>query len=159
MITRRRLVELAGWTVSVAAVGSTPLEAEEKTAASDRDQIAAATQSFIAAYNAGDLQGVMAHYTDDLVKCRQGGSTENKKDVGARMFLVFRDYAGDLYVTTDEIEVHGDVAFTRGNFRAVLTPKAGGKEQIIERRFLEVLRREDNRWLVARTMDNAGGKK
>jgi ketosteroid isomerase-like protein len=159
MITRRRWVELAGWTVSAAAVAATPARADEKAAGTDKDRIAAATQSFITAYNAGDLQGVMSHYTDDLVKCRQGGSIENKKDVGARMFLVFRDFTGDLYVTNEEIEVHGDMAFTRGTFKAVLTPKAGGKEQIFERRFLEILRKEGNSWLVARTMDNTAGKR
>ena len=38
--------------------------------------------------------------------------------------------------------------------KITLTPKADGEPQTIERRYLEIWRKEDGRWRVARTMDN-----
>ena len=94
MITRRSLVGMATLTVSAAAIGAAPEKAERKIL-SDHDQIAAAIQSFVKAYNDGDLQNLMSHYAEDLVKSRQGGVTETKKDAGARIFLVFQNFTGE----------------------------------------------------------------
>ena len=44
----------------------------------------------------------------------------------------------------------------RGTFRVTLTPKAGGEAQTIDRRYLELWRKENGRRLVVRTMDNVG---
>lgn len=155
MITRRSLVGMATWTVSAAALGAAPEKPPEK-ALSDHDQIAARIQSFMDAYNAGDLQKLMSHYTEDLVKCRQGGATESKKDTAARVFQVFQNFTGEISISTEEIVTSGEIGYTRGTFKALFTPRqGGGKDQTIERRFLEVLRKQNGVWLIARTMDNA----
>jgi ketosteroid isomerase-like protein len=155
MITRRSLVGMATLSVS-AAIGAAQEKSVDKKVASDRDQIAAGIQGFIAAYNAGDLQKLMSHYAEDLVKSRQGGVTETKKDTAARTFQVFQDFTGEISISTEEIVTSGDMAYTRGTFKAVLTPRqGGGKDQVIERRFLEILRKQNGEWLIARTMDNA----
>jgi ketosteroid isomerase-like protein len=156
MITRRRLVGMATMTVSAAALGAAPEKPAEKKVSSDNEQIAAGIQGFIAAYNAGDLQKLMSHYAEDLVKSRQGGATETKKDTGARTFQVFQNFTGEISVLTEEIVTSGDMAYTRGTFKAILTPRqGGGKDQVIERRFLEIWRKQNGEWLIARTMDNA----
>ena len=155
MITRRSLVGMATWTVSAAAIGAAPDKPAARKNLSDRDQIAAGTESFVAAYNAGDLAAFMSHYAEDLVKCRQGGSTETKKDTAARNFQVFQTFQSTLSVTTEEIVTSGDMAYTRGTFRVVLKPRQGGPDRVIERRFLEILQKQGGQWLVTRTMDNA----
>ena len=156
MITRRSLVGMAALTMSSAAVAAKQEKAAEKTAMSDHDQIAAKIQDFVAAYNAGELQKLMSHYGEDLVKCRQGGATETKKDAGARIFQVFQNFTGDISVSTEEIVTSGDMAYTRGTYKAAFTPRrGGGKDQVIERRFLEIWRKQNGEWLITRTMDNA----
>ena len=71
------------------------------------------------------------------------------KDVLAR-------FQGHLEVHNDEITVAGNMAFTRGHLVITLTPRAEGAPQTIERRFLEVWRKDAGRWRVIRAMDNAG---
>jgi ketosteroid isomerase-like protein len=156
MITRRSLVGMATWTVAAAGLKAAPGKSAEKKALSDHEQIDAGIQSFVAAYNAGNLQKLMSHYAEDLVKCRQGGATDTKKDTAARNFQVFQNFTGEISVTTEEIETSGDMAYTRGSYKAVLTPRqGGGKATVIERRFLEILRKQNGEWLITRTMDNA----
>jgi ketosteroid isomerase-like protein len=120
---------------------------EEKT-------IEASISEFIRVYNAGDLEGVLAYYSDDLIKIRQGGPAETKAETAKRVAGVFDKFHSRVDVTNDEIRVAGEMAYTRGTFRVTLSPKAGGERQIIERRYLEIWLKEDGRWRVARTMDN-----
>jgi len=120
---------------------------EEKT-------IEASISEFIRVYNAGNLEGVLAYYSDDLIKIRQGGPAETKAETAKRVAVVFDKFDSRVDVMNDEIRVSGEMAYTRGAFRVTLTPKAGGEPQIIERRYLEIWRKEDGRWRVARTMDN-----
>lgn len=121
---------------------------------SDQKAIEAAIAEFVKAYNAGDLNRVLDYYTDDLIKIRQGAPAETKSETAQRVAAVFAKFHSRVDVVTDEIRASGDIAFTRGSFRVTLTPKAGGESQVIERRYLEIWRKEHGRWLVARTMDN-----
>jgi len=123
----------------------------------DREQIEQAIRDFVEAYNAGDLARLLAYYTDDLVKLRAGAELETKGDLGQRLEAVFARFRGHLEVENDELVVAGDLAFTRGALKLDLEPRDGGAVQRIERRYLEIWRRESGRWRVARTMDNAIG--
>lgn len=155
MITRRSLVGMAACTVSAAALGAAPEKAAEKRVLTDQDQIKAAIQGFVEAYNDGDLQKLMSHYAEDLIKCRQGGPTETKKDAAARIFLVFQHFTGEILFATEEIVTSGDMAYTRGTYKALFTPRqGGGKDQTIERRFQEIWRKQNGEWLITRSIDN-----
>ena len=121
---------------------------------SEQRAIESAISEFISAYNAGDLARVLAYYTEDLIKIRSGGPAETKPETAKRVAEVFAKFHSRVDVFNDEIRTSGDIAFTRGKFRVTLTPKAGGESQTIERRYLEIWRKENGRWLVARTMDN-----
>ena len=123
----------------------------------DRAAITHAIASFKAAYDSGNLDAIAACYSDRLVKLRQGAPPETKPEVMARIAAVLRDYAGTVEVDNEELDGSGDFAFTRGTFVVTLTPKAGGAPKRIERRYLELWRKEGGRWLVFRTMDNSEG--
>ena len=122
----------------------------------DRDAVAQQIARFISAYNAADLDGVMQCYSADLVKTRQGAAPESYDETRERIGNVMRTFSGDLTVVNEELVVSDGLAYTRGTLRLVLTPRAGGAPQTVERRFLEVWRRENGEWRVARTMDNEG---
>ena len=121
----------------------------------DVTAIAQAIRGFVAAYNGGDLEAVLAYYTDDLIKTRQGRAVERKPETAARIADVFSRFKSKVDVDNQEIVVDGDLAFTRGIFTVSLVPKAGGEELSFTRRYLEIWRKEKGRWLVARTVDNS----
>jgi len=121
---------------------------------SERDDIEAAIGGFIAAYNSGDLNGVLDSYDDSLIKLRQGATPETKSEVARRLARMFESFRTRVEVLNQEIEVSGDLAFSRGRFRVTLAPRAGGAPRELQRRYLEIWRRRGGRWRVARTMDN-----
>ena len=123
---------------------------------SDQKAIEATIDEFIKAYDAGDIASLLAYYGDDLIKLRSGAPAETKLDTALRVAEVFSQFHSRVEVVTDEIVTSGEFAFTRGSFRVILTPKKGGEARAIERRYLEIWRKEDGRWLVIRTMDNEG---
>jgi uncharacterized protein (TIGR02246 family) len=121
---------------------------------SGRDEVQAAIDGFIAAYNSGDLNGVLDSYDDSLIKLRQGATPETKSEVARRLARLFESFRTRVEVLNQEIEVSGDLAFARGRFRVTLTPRAGGARRELQRRYLEIWRNRAGRWRVARTMDN-----
>jgi ketosteroid isomerase-like protein len=127
----------------------------EETQVSDRKLIEEAISGFTAAYNSGDLDAVVNYYGDDLIKVRNGAPPETKADTARRIREVFEHFRSRVEVVTDEIQVHGEMAFTRGSFRVTLAPKAGDAQtQILDRRYLEIWHKNQGRWQVVRTMDN-----
>jgi ketosteroid isomerase-like protein len=101
----------------------------------------------------------MKAYSDDIVDMSEGEPTvqgaQVRLDTEARLRDTFAKFTASLTVQVDEIEVMGDRAFDRGVLRVELQPKGAGEAVIVERRFLEIWRREaDGEWRVARAMDN-----
>lgn len=123
----------------------------------DREQIEHEISKFIAAYNAANLDGVMACYAEDLIKTRQGAPAESKSQTRARLELTMSQFSGYLSVTNEEIAIHGDIAYVRGSLTVLLTPHSvGERQQRVNRRFLEIWQKRNGRWQVSRTMDNMG---
>ena len=120
----------------------------------DKKAIESSITEFISAYNAGDLEKVLAYYAEDLIKVRNGAPPETKQETAPRIAAVFEKFRTRVDVVNEEIQTSGELAFVRGRFRVTLTPKAGGDQQTIDRRFLEIWRKVNGRWVVARTMDN-----
>jgi ketosteroid isomerase-like protein len=144
------------WQVVAFQASDTPPAQGAPPVTTDRDEINRAIADFIEAYNSGDAERVIACYGDDLVKVRAGAPPENKAEAARRIKDVLARFQGHLTVQNDEITVAGDMAFTRGSLSITLVPRDGsGPAQTIERRFLEVWRKESGRWRVVRTMDNA----
>lgn len=124
----------------------------------DRQAILQAIESFAASYNSGDLTSLLSYYDDDLVKLRQGALEESKAETRHRVNEVFARFHTRVDVENVEIEVSGDLAFTRGVFTVTLSPRNGGETHHVVRRYLEVWRKRAGQWRVARTMDNVGGQ-
>lgn len=115
-------------------------------------------EAFIAAYNSGDLNTVLSYYGDDLIKLRAGSASESKGELASRLAKVFADYQTNVEVSNDETLASGDIAFTRGTFRVTLAPKKDGDPVVLNRRYFELWRKSNGRWLVVRTMDNDAGR-
>ena len=124
----------------------------------DRAQILQAIDGFVAAYNAGNIDALLPLYADDLIKLSQGRAAESKVEVAARLHALFAQYDRCLEAGIDELEILGDLAYTRGWIKITLTPKAGGTPLRVERRSLEIWRKRGGRWVAVRTMDNESAK-
>lgn len=120
----------------------------------DREEIEAAVARFRAAYEAGDARALSDCYSASLLKLRQGAAPETKDETIRRIEQVLAESTGSLEVWNDELEVSGDLGFIRGRFVVTLTPRKGGTALVVQRRFLEIWKREDGTWRVYRTMDN-----
>lgn len=125
-------------------------------AVSARAAIERVIQRFIAAYDAGDVAAVVDCYDPALVKLRAGAPPGSRADVERRLREAFAAFSGSVGAVVDEIVVSGDIAFTRGSFTVTLTSRKTDARQQIARRYVEIWRRVDGRWLVFRTMDNEG---
>jgi ketosteroid isomerase-like protein len=130
----------------------------------DQRKIHRAIDDFIRAYNTGDVDRLLDVYTSDYIDMSDGESTlhgiEARRETEARLRDTFGKFDGRLTVEIDEIETSGDHAYDRGTLRVELRPKVAGEPVIVERRFLEIWRREaDGEWRVARSMDNSASAK
>jgi ketosteroid isomerase-like protein len=130
----------------------------------DQQKIRQAIEGFVEAYNQGDVDTLLAVYTEDCVDMSEGQPTlvgdQVRQDTKARLNDTFTKFTGHLTVEVDEIEVAGDCAFDRGTLRLELRPKAEGQPVLVERRFIEIWRRgQDGEWRVARCIDNSAAPK
>lgn len=122
----------------------------------EKEEIERAIEGFKKAYDAGDLEGVLAYYTEDLIKLRNGAPAESKRELAARIAEVFKKFHSTVDATVDEVMVSGDLAVVRGMFHVTLMSRQGEEKHALDRRYLEVWQKQDGRWKVARTMDNEG---
>ena len=121
-------------------------------------QIETAIAGLVAAYNQRDADAVLSYYADDLVKLRHEAPAETKAETATRLRAVFASFTVAFTVTTDEIIVSDHVACARGTQQLHLIAKRGGREQMIERRYLDFWRLDEDVWRIARSMDNVGYK-
>ena len=121
---------------------------------SANSEIRQAIDRFATAYRSGDLDSLLAYYSEDLIKDRAGAPSEHKPETAERIREVFATHATDIVVTVDEIVSSGDLAFVRGSFVIKLASRSEGRELEITRRYLEIWRQEPAGWRVFRTMDN-----
>ncbi len=117
--------------------------------------IASRIGEFKAAYDSSDLDGLLAIYSDDLIKLRMAGPPETKPEIARRLAETFKNFNTTIEVVNDEIVVSGDLAYARGSFDVTLQPRIGGDSISVRRRFLEIWRKFEGTWFVTRTMDNA----
>jgi len=126
----------------------------------DKKKIQQTIDNFVRAYNAGDVAGLMNIYADDFVDMSEGQPTLQgaaaREDNALRLRDTFAKFNNHLTVHIEQIETAGDWAFDRGVLRVELRPKAGGQPVLVERRFLEIWRRDsDGQWRAMQSMDNS----
>lgn len=125
-------------------------------------QIHEVVDEFVEAYNDGDVDGLMRAFAADFVDMSDGEPTLRGEQAHAETVSRLRDtfakFTGRLTVQVEETETAGDWAYDWGTLRVELTPKGAGDPVVVERRFLEIWRRErDGHWRVLRSMDNSAG--
>jgi uncharacterized protein (TIGR02246 family) len=117
------------------------------------------TDEAVAALNRGDIEaGVALHASDAHVLAPLRPAEVGSAAIRASLASLFKQYSVRESRTLEEVQVHGNWAFTRGSYRSVLTPKDGGSAVEESGKYVEVLRQDvTGAWKYFRSIWNSDG--
>jgi ketosteroid isomerase-like protein len=109
------------------------------------------------ALSKGDLASVMSVYADDVISLPPNQPARvGKAAVQSLWEETLTDFAVEVSVNVEEVEVAGGWAFERGTFDMKLSPRAGGAPIEDTGKYLDVLRQQaDGSWKYARVSWNS----
>jgi len=107
--------------------------------------------------NTGDLELWISLWTDDGIQMAPGApAVIGKEQIRAKYESIFSQFIFTMAITNNEVRVAGDLAFSRGTYRASITPTAGGETTEIAGKYLTILERQaDGSWKIARDCFNS----
>lgn len=110
--------------------------------------------SYMRAEDSGDVEGCLAHWTEDGVLLPPGEPAVAGMGALRKWYRSnFDQFGFDFKMTLDEIQLSGDWSFARGSFAGMVIPKAGGESIEVKGKYLEIHRRQaDGTWKFARHM-------
>ena len=135
-----------------AAAGQEMATADTMAAGQDtaavREAVDKLRQQWQDAANADSAAAVAAHYTRDAEYYSPAENARGRQAI-QEMFARTFPQASGLEITSDALQVSGDVAYGNGTFTQTVT--MNGQEQSVEGHWLAVLRRQpDGGWLIHR---------
>jgi ketosteroid isomerase-like protein len=119
-----------------------------------------AKTEFREAYNAGDIERLLAVLGDDLIDYSDGrpsGYGESAKNAW-RAYLrnLFEKYQVQLLTIVIEIKVMAEVAVDYGWHELTLTPKSGGESVRTRTRYVDLWKKDSaGNWKLSMFIDNA----
>lgn len=127
-----------------------------QTARNDHAEVANTLLRLLEADNAGDLEGIVARYSDDIVLMPPNSAPlSGKPIVRERYRSILAASALKLRAEIDELKVDGDTAWIRGTTLGETVPKDGGAARPVRDNFLMLMRREADEWRITRLMWHA----
>ena len=110
-----------------------------------------------AALSRGDLDSLMSAYADDVISLPPNQpALVGKAAVQTMWEQTLTDFAIQVSVNVEEVEVAGSWAFERGTFKMKLSPRAGGAPIEDTGKYLDVLRQQaDGSWKYSRVSWNS----
>jgi len=120
-----------------------------------RDSIEAILKTFSKSLNGDDAAGVAAHYTDDAALLPPDAARIDGREgiQGAWQALIDADVR-DVVLTTEEVDVFGDVANEVGTIRATAPGENGGRVQWVGKYVSVWKRGGDGTWRLHRDIWN-----
>lgn len=114
----------------------------------EQEQIRQIDERIMAAFAAGDADGVAAQYTEDAHLIPPDMPTiEGRAAIAEHYRAVLGDYTVQLQAQADEVEIAGDWAWLRGRFEHRTESRTGGESLSGTGRYLAVARRgSDGVW-------------
>ncbi len=83
--------------------------------------------------------------------CRESGHRCNRSAAD----LAANEYS-EFVINNKEVEVNGDLAFARGNFKVTVAAKSGGDPMHFEGKYMTIFRQQpDGTWKIYRDIFNA----
>ena len=133
------------------------VEQQATDLAADIEAINRLNDNYVAAVNAGDVDGLMMLYTDDAVLMQPNQPAVTGKAAIRSHFQVFFDmFSLEEVLSPEEVVVIGDWAFVRATFTVKVTPRAGGDKTQDHGKGIAIYRKElDGSWKYARLVYNS----
>ena len=140
-----------------ASCAKAPPPAPAHDAKADETAIRATTDTYLKAFDAGDLKGMAANTMEDAVEMREDGpELVGKSAIMAEAAKSFADTTMSQTATVDEVAVWGDIGMSRGTWQVIETPKNGkGKAVTNHGKWIVIHKRAaDGSWNTWRHMWN-----
>jgi uncharacterized protein (TIGR02246 family) len=116
----------------------------------DIEAIKNVTEKWEVAYNDSDIDSLMSLYADNSVRIPANQpiviGKEAVRNSFQQEFDLLTNQEDDVVV---EAQVSGDLAFTRGTWKNIETPKAGGESRTVNGNWITILKRQpDGSWKI-----------
>ena len=133
-----------------------PVAQEAPNTEADVKSIKAVNEKFLAAWNADDLDILVALLDDEAVIMPPGEPAVIGKQACEAWIASSKEaFSSEHIWSSDEIVVSADWAFSRGTSAGTNTPKAGGDPIQIDGKYIWLMKRQsDGSWKYARCIFN-----
>ena len=158
-MTRRLTVALVA--LAFAACAKTADQEQEtstKESGDDEAAIAQIRDGWGTAWKAADATTLSSYYAADAVNMQNHQPSANgAAEIKSADEAAFAEMApNDITITSEKLDITGDVAYDRGTYSLSVTPKAGGAAMTETGRYLVVLKRQsDGSWKIVEHMANS----
>jgi uncharacterized protein (TIGR02246 family) len=100
------------------------------------------------AYNAGNIEGLLALYTEDAITIPPNEPPYvGKEAIRAHFQQAFDQFTEETDSVVVDVKISGDLAFVRGTWKDILTPKAGGETLNLNGSFVAINQKQtDGAW-------------
>jgi uncharacterized protein (TIGR02246 family) len=114
-------------------------------------------KEYAASLNAGDIDRWMALWTEDGVQLPPDEPpVVGKEKIRARNGAVLQMFRFEIGITNQEVSTAGDWAYSRGSYRATLTPRTGGAAIPVDGKYMTILARQPGgTWKIHRDIFNS----
>lgn len=137
-----------------------PVTAPETNVAEVVAAIDAIWREYEASQLAGDPERWIALWAEDGVQLPPGSPpVVGKEAIDAKNSndLAVNEYS-EFAIDNQEVEVNGDLAFARGNFKVTVAAKSGGDPMGFEGKYMTIFRQQpDGTWKIYRDSFNSSG--
>jgi uncharacterized protein (TIGR02246 family) len=100
------------------------------------------------AYNVGDIDRLLSLYTDDAVRIPPNEpALIGKEEIRSNFQQIIDQFTEENDSTVVDVKIGGDLAFVRGNWTDIQTPKAGGEALNLNGNFVVINQKQlDGSW-------------
>jgi uncharacterized protein (TIGR02246 family) len=114
-------------------------------------------KQYASSLNSGDVDRWISLWTEDGVQMPPDSPpVVGKEQIRTKMKAALDRFAFDISVTSAEVRAAGDWAFSRGIYKATLTPREGGKAILVDGKYMTILQRQaDRSWKIHRDIFNS----
>ena len=120
----------------------------------DVEAIKGIIDDILRTWNEGDYEGYIALFDEETVMLPPNAPTVSGMETIRSIYRTHFDSSDfDLSITTEEIHVCGDLAFSRDGWKGSLNPKDGSEPIVFDNKVLSIYKRQsDGSWKIWRGM-------
>jgi uncharacterized protein (TIGR02246 family) len=123
----------------------------------DIEAIRSVTQEISRTWNENDFEGYMALMDEEaMVLLANGPTLKGIEEIRSLYSNSFSQNSFDVTATTEEIQVGGDIAFSRDTWVGSANPKDGGEPIVFDNKTIFIYKKQtDGSWKIWRNMYNS----